>query len=175
VRIVAATNRDLKKMIGEGTFREDLYYRLNVVALEVPPLRERREDLKLLIERILQRLNAEVGGTVRELTPEVLEIFYRYDWPGNVRELENVLERCLNAVDGHVIRTRHLPPYLRKLSLEAAPQPDCRPPARTLEDMEKWMIFEALRVARGNKSAASKSLNIPRSVLYRKLRKYGIT
>lgn len=174
-RVIAATNRNLANLVQLGQFREDLYYRLNVIFLEIPPLRERLEDLELLIDSILHRLNQEVGATVREVAPEVLEVFYRYDWPGNVRELENVLERCLNTVDGHVIRTKHLPTFLRKYSCGNAPAADCRIQARTLAEMEKLMINEALQAAQGNKSAASKNLNIPRSVLYRKLRKYGIT
>ncbi|NPV91182.1 MAG: sigma-54-dependent Fis family transcriptional regulator [Firmicutes bacterium] len=174
-RVIAATNRKLLKLVQAGQFREDLYYRLNVISLEVPPLRERMEDLEMLIDYILQRLNQEIGATVSEVSPEVLDVFHRHDWPGNIRELENVLERCLNTVDGHIIRLKHLPTHLRKLSRGTPPAADANPSGRTLAEMEKWMIFEALRNAQGNKSVACKVLNIPRSVLYRKLHKYGIT
>lgn len=175
VRIIASTNHDLRALVQAGKFREDLYYRLNVISLEVPPLRERLDDLALLVEALLKRLNAELKTAVQAVSPEVMNVFRNYSWPGNVRELENVLERCLNTVDGHVIQLHHLPSFLRRGLPDNGEPREMRQLNKALAEVERNLIYEAMKAANGNKSMASKALNIPRSVLYRKLRKYGLT
>jgi two-component system response regulator HydG len=174
VRIVAATNRDLEEEIRRGTFRSDLYYRLNVIALHLPPLKERREDIPLLARHFLTRLgekDPEAG--VPTLSEEARETLLEYDWPGNVRELENALERAAVVSEGGEIRTEHLPerviepPMLRLVDEE----PPANPP---MEVIERAYIEWVLRAEGGNKSRAAEVLGIDPSTLYRKLNRYGL-
>ncbi|MCC5860158.1 MAG: sigma 54-interacting transcriptional regulator [Ectothiorhodospiraceae bacterium] len=175
VRLIAATSRDLEGMIAEGAFRSDLYYRLNVLQLRVPPLRERLSDLGVLCEAILKHLAAE-NDLYAEITPEAVELLSGYDWPGNVRELRNVLEQAL-TLNEHVsvLGTRELEPLLpgERLALHAGDTPPG--PVRRLADVvaeaEREAIRSALRANEGNKAAAARSLGISRSVLYEKLGK----
>lgn len=164
-RIVAATNRDLTEEIRTGRFREDLYYRLAVFPIQVPALRERRNDIPLLARHILQRL-----GTKAEPSRQVLELLADYDWPGNVRELENVLERAKILSGGQEIEPQHI-----QLPEAVLVRPGTAPQARqSLFDVEKQMLEDALRRAAGNKSKAAKLLGITRRMLYTKLEKFGI-
>lgn len=173
-RIIAATNRDLEEEIRRGTFRNDLYYRLNVIALHLPPLRDRREDIPLLARFFLAREGAK-SPEVQEpsLSEESLEILMKYDWPGNVRELENALERAVVVAGGPEIQPEHFPDRVVQ-----APTPrlvdDPPPPNPALEVIERAYIEWVLRAEGGNKSRAAEVLGIDPSTLYRKLNRYGL-
>ena len=172
VRIIAATNRDLEQEIRRGTFRSDLYYRLNVITLHLPPLRERVDDIPLLAQHFLQRLG-EGGRGPFELSEEALAALQRYDWPGNVRELENALERAAVLCRGQVIGLDVLPDRIKN----PAPKPlvSERPPENpTLEVIEQAYILWVLRAEGGNKARAAEVLGIDPSTLYRKLNRYGL-
>jgi DNA-binding NtrC family response regulator len=164
-RVIAATNRDLMAAVREGRFREDLYYRLAVFPITVPPLRERKDDLAVLAGHILTRL-----GAAPNLSPEVMQLISRHDWPGNVRELENVLERALILSGGAEIRPQHV--QLPEPVL-AWPRPG-EAGAGSLHDVERSMLEDAMRKANGNKSRAAKLLGITRRMLYTKLEKFGM-
>ncbi len=166
-RIVAATNRDLQQEVRAGGFREDLYYRLSVFPITVPPLRDRKADVRLLVQHILKRL-----GRPQDLPDDIVKLLRDYDWPGNVRELENVLERALILAGGEEIGLQHiqLPEPVLVRSGSAAPGSG----RRSLADMEEDMLHDALRKAGGNKSKAAKILGITRRMLYTKLKRFGI-
>jgi DNA-binding NtrC family response regulator len=174
VRIIAATNRDLEEEINRGNFRSDLYYRLNVIQLHLPPLRERREDVGLLATYFLEKLAAARGqGRGVTLAPETLEVLGRYDWPGNVRELENALERAWVLATGDVIAPEALPDRVREAPRPrlAAEETASNP---TMEVVEKAYILWVLQSEGGNKTRAAEVLGIDPSTLYRKLDRYGI-
>lgn len=175
VRVVAATNKDLSKLIENGQFREDLYYRLNVINITIPPLRERPGDLKLLVGHFINEFNREFGLQVADLSPECWEIFNNYHWPGNVRELENVLERAFNMVDGDKIQPKDLPVYLQKLSSTGPTLvTQCQSLQSLLEQTEKMAIKNALEATGGNKAQAAKRLQISRAWLYQRMKKYNL-
>jgi DNA-binding NtrC family response regulator len=173
VRIVAATNRDLEEEITRGAFRSDLYYRLNVIQLHLPPLRERREDIALLANHFLTGSAKESGGQPLRLSEEALALLVKYDWPGNVRELENALERARVVVSGDRITPDSLPDRVRESpppklgSQELTGNP-------TMEVVERAYILWVLQSEGGNKSRAAEVLGIDPSTLYRKLNRYGI-
>ena len=166
VRIIAATNKDLKQLVRERKFREDLYFRLAVFPIQLPPLRERRQDIPLLVENYLAR-----RGASAKVSPEAMELLMGYDYPGNVRELENILERALILSGGKDILPEHLPELE-----EIPPGEDILPvPGETtLAELEKKMLLAALEKAGGNKSKAARLLGITRRMLYTRLKKYGI-
>ncbi len=175
VRVVAATNRNLQDEVNAGRFREDLFFRLNVFPITVPPLRERVSDIGLLAAHFLEKL----GYVERSLSTEVLTALRNYHWPGNIRELRNILERATILAGGAKIQTGHLgflPGLARKSPLFAAThdEPVMTTSADGLEDAERQMIVKALETSGGNKSLAARQLKITRRVLYTKLRKYGI-
>lgn len=177
VRIIAATNRNLKEMVEQGTFREDLYYRLNVINIRVPPLRERKEDIPLLAEFFLQKASENNGGAKRMLTKRALEKLYDYSWPGNVRELQNEMERLV-VLAGE--ETKILPEMMSPKILEAGERSKVQG-ARlqgklkdALEDLEREMIKEGLRRTGWNKSKLAKELGISRAGLIMKVEKYGL-
>ncbi len=175
VRVIAATNRDLEVEMRRGTFRSDLYYRLNVIALHLPPLRERLDDLPLLADHFLQRLSAERNRSESPLRlgEEALAAMQRYDWPGNVRELENALERAAVISETEVIGPESLPS--RIVQAPAAPLVADRPPANpTLDAIERAYIMWVLQAEGGNKARAAEVLGIDPSTLYRKLNRYGV-
>jgi transcriptional regulator with PAS, ATPase and Fis domain len=181
VRIVAATNKDLMKEVAAGRFREDLYYRLNVIELMMPPLRERLEDLPVLIRSLMARVCSEAAIEVKVLTPAALQAMQHYHWPGNVRELVHTLERMVNIIDADVIDWADLPPYvLRGKPQVAAPvipaeeAPAGAPMRAKVNEAEREMILDALRAVNGNKLQAAKRLGIHRSVLYRKMARWAI-
>ncbi len=171
VRIMAATHRDLNEEIRKGTFRSDLYYRLNVIALHLPPLRERREDIPLLAHHFLDAIMGEDGDKI--LGEESMEVLSAYDWPGNVRELENALERAAVVAEGAPIGPSHLPERVRQ---EHAPPlvNDQLPPNPSMEVIERAYIQWVLVAEGGNKTRAAEVLGIDPSTLYRKLNRYGI-
>jgi len=174
VRVVAATNHDLEKMVAEKQFREDLYYRINVVTLNIPPLRERMDDLNLLVEHFIAYFNRQFGQHVTGVAPDVMEILLGHRWPGNVRELENVIERVFNVLDDTVIQKKHLPLYLQKLD-PAGKRHAVRGGLPVLvKETERDVILEAMEAAKGNKRLAARLLGISRAGLYKKLKRYHI-
>jgi DNA-binding NtrC family response regulator len=166
VRIVAATNRDLEQAVRAGSFREDLYYRLSVIPIRVPPLRERREDIPLLVEQWLERLSAEHGRVVDGVTSGAMERLTAHTWPGNVRELRNVLERAMVVAPGRLLGADDL-----GLKSNAEPEQE----ARTLAEVERLHVARTLAAAKGNVSAAARRLGIDRSTLYHKMRVYHLS
>jgi transcriptional regulator with PAS, ATPase and Fis domain len=170
VRVVAATNKNLKKLVSEGSFREDLYYRVRVVHLELPPLRKRREDIPLLAEHIIARFNSIQGKNIEALSPEAMKCLMNYDYPGNVRELENIIEQAFVLCRGVVIGLEHLP-------REVIPEDGVASSGAvfsTLENMEKKMIGETLKRYGGNRRRAAEELGINPSTLYRKIKSMNI-
>jgi two-component system nitrogen regulation response regulator NtrX len=174
--VIAASNRDLPALIAEGRFRDDLYYRLNVIPIEVPPLRERREDIAILVDHFLALFCAENGKRPKRLSGEALAYFIGYDWPGNVRELRNMVERLVIMAPGDTIGPDDLPAPLRPRA-EAAPAPEAR--ERTLKEardhFERAYILAELRAHDWNMTRTAERLGIERSHLYRKVRAHGIT
>ncbi len=168
VRIIAATNRDLTQAVAEGRFREDLYYRLNVVPIRLVPLRERREDIPLLVEDLLERLAAEQGRRVDGVSPEAMARLVAYDWPGNIRELRNLLERALVVASGPVLQ-----PADFGFGATSAAELDRVGPL-SLEEVERRHIANVLRFTAGNISQAARLLGIDRVTLYNKMKKYQL-
>ncbi|TVR53359.1 MAG: sigma-54-dependent Fis family transcriptional regulator [Gemmatimonadales bacterium] len=173
VRIVAATHRDLAAAVEAGEFREDLFWRLNVLRLSVPPLRERKDDLALLVEVFLERLRARPGGSEWRILPETLGVLGEYLWPGNVRQLFSVLERAAAFAEGHEIRPEHLPGDLLRVGRRAELTRTAVERELTLAEVEKEYILEVLGRSEGNKTRAAEWLGIPRRTLYRRLEEYG--
>ncbi|HFE53425.1 MAG TPA: GAF domain-containing protein, partial [Bacteroidetes bacterium] len=171
VRILAATNRDLRREVEKGHFREDLYYRLNVVPITVPPLRERREDIPLLAEFFVQRFSRRLGIPTLGVSAEALQILSRYHWPGNVRELENVIERAMVLFRPNWIEPEHLPPELRQGEFGSAETDSDLPP---LWQVERRMILRALEDTGWNQSAAARQLGISRSRLRYRIKKFRV-
>jgi DNA-binding NtrC family response regulator len=172
VRLIAATNRDLEAEMQQGRFRSDLYYRLNVIAIHLPPLRERREDIPLLADAFLRRMSAGRGGAPKTIGAATMEVIMAYDWPGNVRELENALERAVTLTKGSEIDPAALPGRVteRPATSLVAERPVPNP---TLDVVERAYIQWVLESEGGNKSRAAEVLGIDPSTLYRKLARYG--
>jgi two-component system response regulator HydG len=171
VRVVAATNRDLAGLVASGEFRDDLYYRLNVGTVHLPPLRHRLDDLEPLVRHFIIRCNERLGRSVSGVAPQALALLGRHSWPGNVRELANIIERAMVAAAGNVILPEHLPPLLRTQRPEA---PAAVPAALTLEAAERDQILRALDAAGGKRIAAARLLGLSRRTLYRKLDRHGL-
>jgi len=171
VRIVAATHRDLSEMVREGRFREDLYYRINVMRLELPPLVARREDIPLLIDHFVDRFNRLQEKNIVGVSDEVLGVLMNHDFPGNARELENIIEHAFVLCRGGLIETRHLPPELIRDRLTNDVKVT---PGMTLRSLESLHITDALRRHHGNRKAAAEELGIHPSTLYRKMRDLGV-
>jgi two-component system, NtrC family, nitrogen regulation response regulator NtrX len=177
VRVIAASNRDVVSLIAQGAFREDLFYRLNVIPIEVPPLRTRKEDVPGLVEHFIRVFCAENGKRLKMVAPPALTYFMTYDWPGNVRELRNMVERLVIMVPGDVIQAEDLPPPLRpKTEVVAAAVPgDGKPLKEARDSFERAYILAELRAQDWNMTRTAERLGIERSHLYRKIRAYGIT
>jgi PAS domain S-box-containing protein len=179
VRIIAATNKNLKEQVKKNLFREDLYYRLNVMSIEVPSLKQRISDIEKLSEHLIKKISRQLGKYVTGISKEALNVLSNHSWPGNVRELENVLERAINLCDNEEIQLNHFPLYL--LEETAAPEisvssddtviPDFK---KSMETMEKKIILKALRITNGNKVRAAEEMGISRSSLYDKIRLYNL-
>ncbi|MCS6771674.1 MAG: sigma-54 dependent transcriptional regulator [Kiritimatiellae bacterium] len=169
VRLIAATNRDLKKLVEEGKFREDLFFRLDVVSIRLPPLRERTGDLPLLVNHFIQVFAKENAKPVAGITPEALAALQSYSWPGNVRELRNVIERMVVLARGDRLTLRDVPPHIRG-EADAAP----RGGTLSLVENEKLLIQRALKLHDGNVTRAAQELGISRRTLHRKLNEYGL-
>ena len=171
VRIISATNRELEKLVARGTFREDLFYRLNVMRISLPPLRERREDLPLLISAIVRKLRSATEQSPPEISEEVMEVLLNHEYPGNVRELENILEHALIICKGGVVKPEHLPVFLQErtaLRKPPAPAPDTETGAQREE------ILRTLARFNGHKTKTAEALGMDRTTLWRKMKKLGI-
>jgi len=169
-RIIAATNRDLAQAMAMGTFREDLYWRLNVISINVPPLRERREDIPQLVNNFIDRFNQQLNKSIRGITREAMDMLFGHHWPGNVRELENAVERAVVLAKGDYIAPEDLPGQLRTRPegvQDSGPETD-------LNAMERDHVAAVLRQCNGNKLQAARMMRISRSTLYSKIRKHGL-
>ncbi|MBC7087542.1 MAG: sigma 54-interacting transcriptional regulator [Tissierellales bacterium] len=173
LRVIAATNKDLQKLISEGKFREDLYYRLNVMTIEIPPLRERVEDIEELTKKLMEKLSNQLGIYVPKISHKALELLKSYNWPGNVRELENVLERAINLTETDTILPIHLPLYITQNKRKIDPN-SIDSLQSLLEQTEREAIKSCLEYTDGNKLKTAKMLNISRTSLYTKIEKYGL-
>ena len=172
VRVLAATHKDMEQMIADRTFREDLYYRLNVFSIFVPPLRDRKSDLLLLADHFLEKFSREHGKSIKRISTPAIDMLTSYHWPGNVRELENALERAVLVCDGHVLHAHHLPPSLQtaeasgtvvRVSLKDA-----------LAAYERDLIQDALKTTHGNRAKAARLLNTTKRILNYQVSRHGI-
>ena len=176
-RLIAATNRNLRAMVEKGTFREDLFYRLFVVVIRIPPLRERPEDIPLLIQHFLQQSAKENNRTIEAITPDALHVLSAYPWPGNVRELRNAIERMVVLTRSPRITLRDVPAEIRdnKTAVTASvAMPTPGAPPLSIDEAEKNLIAKALKATNGNRTLAAKQLGISRRTLHRKLNEYGL-
>jgi transcriptional regulator with PAS, ATPase and Fis domain len=181
VQVVASTNRDLEQTVREGKFREDLFYRLSVIPIQIPPLRERKEDIPLLVDHFIQRYNTQFRKNVQGVTPEGLKLLTNYSWPGNIRELKNAIERAMILVDRDTIDVDQLP---IRIAEPVGGSPGTRasenhqvklpPEGAGLDDIEREVIQQALQYAKGNKTTASKLLKISRDTLRYKVKKHNL-
>ncbi len=169
VRIIAATNRDLKKAVEEGKFRDDLYYRLNVISIQIPPLRERKEDIPLLVHHFIEKFNIELGKRVEKISEEALKTLMKYDWPGNVRELENVIERAMVITKGTLIKPEDI-----QISAEPSKEVRVEGEDRSLRAVERAHIQRVLEENDWNIQRSAQILGIDRVTLYKKIKKYGL-
>jgi two-component system response regulator HydG len=173
VRVLAATSRDIRKMVAEGTFREDLYYRLNVIPIILPPLRDRPDDIPILVDHFLRDIATSKGTPPRRISPEVMRRFQSYRWQGNVRELRNVLEQMMVLAEGEVLTERDLPDQVAE-SAQIAPNPSEIPTGLTMDELEKLAITKALDQCGGNRTHAANRLGISVRTLQRKLQQYKL-
>ena len=174
VRILAATNRDLKTLVEQGAFREDFYYRINVVSMKLPPLRERKEDIPLLIDHFIGRLTLLQGKDVSGVSDSVLRALMRYDFPGNIRELQNIIEHAYVLCPGGFIRLDHLPSILRSVESDNAAKPATAKSGAPLDDLEKEYIYEELKRNHWNRAATARQLGVHKTTLWRKMKRLGI-
>ncbi len=191
VRLVAATNKNLEQEVAEGRFRDDLYWRLNVVHVELPPLRERRQDIPLLCNYLVSKINRQLGLSIRGITPEAMRVLVRHDWPGNVRELENTLCRSMVLASADVLQEEDLPARLLepekpisaawhskiegRLSVERLDRMTlAEAVGQATEQVEKQMILSRLLIYHGNRTATAESLGISRKTLFNKIRQYDL-
>jgi len=172
VRILAATNRDLEQAVAQGTFRRDLYFRLNVLSLRIPPLRERRQDIPLLAAHFLER-QVRTSGQERILADDALKVMLAYDWPGNVRELENCLERACAFTTGPILHVRDLPSDIHSAPGTVAQANEGGPKIIPMAELEKLTILNTITQLNGDKLLAARLLGIGKTTLYRKLKEYG--
>lgn len=188
VRVVAATAKDLRKLVSKGSFREDLYYRINVLSIIIPPLRERREDIRLLVEHFIQKYNKKLNSNVETVAPDAMEKLLDYKWPGNVRELENIIERAIVLTDSTVLQEDDLPQHIRfcGTKLDSGYDFDMMPASseadgqllsikKSSKIMEKGLIKKALEKTGGNKTQAAHVLEISLPALLYKMKDYGIS
>ena len=170
--MLAATNKDLEKAIAAGTFREDLYYRLNVFSIFVPPLRDRKADLLMLADHFLDKFSQEHGKSIKRISTPAIDMLASYHWPGNVREMENALERAVLMCDGQVIHAHHLPPSLQ--TAEASGTVTRVSLGEAVAAYEKDLIQDTLKTTRGNRAKAARLLDTTERILSYKVRIYAI-
>lgn len=174
VRVIAATNVDLRAALEEGRFREDLYYRLNVVPISIPPLRQRTEDIPFLALHFVRKLSKDLGSNIADITPQAIDRLLEYDWPGNVRELENTIERSIVLASGSVLEASDIRIDNSRQRVVVSSQAPILPEGTTLEQWEQAMIREALRRTNGNKSQAARLLGLTRNALRYRLSQMGL-
>lgn len=177
IRVIAATNKNLKELVEQGKFREDLYYRLNVVEIRISPLADRKEDIAILADKQLKHLNSVMGKNVSAISKDVLELFLNYDWPGNVRELFNILERAMNRCRGDVLEIEHFDGFFvegTKQRVDIDTINSDNPLERVKDIAEKEAIKKALQICNGNRSKTARLLKISRTSLYYKMQRHGI-
>jgi len=174
VRVIAATNKDLGKEIKEGRFREDLFYRLNVIPIHLPPVRERKEDIPALANHFLSLYREKNKKEIKEISPKALDLLIRHDWPGNIRELENCLERAVIVARGELLAPADLPPAIQNLPAGKEDAEIPFPAGISLQEAEKALILKTLEDAGGNRSRAAEILGINRRTLQMKLKEYGM-
>jgi DNA-binding NtrC family response regulator len=162
VRVICATNKDLKLLTRQGQFRSDLFYRLAVMPLQLPPLRDRRSDIPLLVDFFLDKLSADTGRSVKEVTPEALKLMIHYEWPGNVRELVNAIQYAMVKCRTGLLDITHLPPEIREHQETAAASKAGRPPK-----LDMKIVLDAFRTSGGNRAEAARLLGVSRTTLYR--------
>jgi two-component system response regulator HydG len=175
VRVLAATNRDLEQAVAQGTFRKDLYFRLNVLSLRIPSLRQRKQDIPLLVGHFLERLSHSTG-VQRNISDDALKLMLNYEWPGNIRELENCIERAGALTSGPTIHTADLPTTIQNWRELNEPTAERAVPGRGIQpiaEMEKQAILGAIEMLHGDKLEAARLLGIGKTTLYRKLKEYG--
>ncbi|MBI3989032.1 MAG: sigma-54-dependent Fis family transcriptional regulator, partial [candidate division NC10 bacterium] len=179
VRVLSATNRDLQAIVGKGEFREDLYYRLNVIAIPLPPLRERRGDIPLLAQHYVKKYSTSTGKAIKGITPRAMELFEAYSWPGNVRELQNVIERAVVLAEGEYITPTDLPEYLKGKGpaaplepLEDLPLKEAK--ERQVKVFEREYLVHLLKRHQGNISQAAKAAGVDRKTIHRLLKRHGL-
>ena len=176
VRVIVATNEDLGELVKQGKFRQDLYYRLNVFPIIVPPLRNRKEDIQELVENRINTLNEELGKNIVKVDKEVYDFFHDYNWPGNVRELYNMLERAMNYARGDTLSIEHFNWCADKINIDLQSLSHVDNPIEMIKrEAEKKLIEEALAVFAGNKTRTAKYLKISRPLLYQKMKRLNIT
>ena len=171
IRLIAASNKDLKKASTNGEFREDLFYRLNVVTVHLPRLIERKGDISLFVSAFIKKYNGYFGKSVEQISPQVKDILMRYHFPGNVRELENIIQRAVALTDGTTLQVKDLPPDLQQLEFDLIEGEGLL----SMDEIEKQHILKVLDKTRGNRILAAQILNIPRTTLWRKMKKYGLS
>lgn len=182
VRIIASTSDDPVECVDTGALRADMYYRLNVVSFRIPPLRERRDDIPLLVAHFIAQRNAALNSSVEDVSAEVMDVFRRYSWPGNVRELKHTIEAAMNLLPGRYIETAHLSAFLVRALKNLAPaqaspakqRPAGRPLKQQIAEAEKECILQALKTCKGNVARAAKLLRVPRSTLQYRIRRLGV-
>ncbi|HMK35445.1 MAG TPA: nif-specific transcriptional activator NifA [Desulfomonilaceae bacterium] len=172
VRVITATNRDLEELITEGKFRQDLYYRLDVFPIHIPPLRERKTDIPLLADFFVEKYSRANHKNIRRISTPAIDMLMSYHWPGNVRELENCMERSVLLSSNHVIHGHHLPPTLQ--TAEASGTMHSGTLERTMDNIERDLLIDALKAARGNKAKAARALGISERIMGLRVRKHGI-
>jgi transcriptional regulator with PAS, ATPase and Fis domain len=185
VRIIAATNKEIEQVVKDNQFRRDLFFRLNIIPIKVPPLRERMEDVSLLAEHFVEKFNYKMGKAIKAAAPEVLDIFMRYPWPGNVRELESVMEFAFIQCNDNYLDARYLPPRFKLLndkvtditlstpvSYEMFQFPDIKPVSSSLTEKEK--VLAALKDSRWNRAKAAENMNVSRTTLWRLMKKHNL-
>ena len=170
VRFICATNQDIERLVEEGRFREDLFHRLNVITISLPPLRERREDMPLLISHFIKKFNHYYGKEIKGVTEDALKVLVNYNWRGNIRELENVIERAMTLMDGDMITVSNLPDYI----FARDETREIKRMIPTLREMEKMHILHVLKETGGDRARAAEMLGIDKTTLWRKTRRYGI-
>jgi len=175
VRIIAATNKDLKQLLKQGDFREDLYYRLKVFPINLPPLRERTEDIPLLVDHFIGKFNNQTGKTIKGLCTESLKLLLDYCWPGNVRELENAIEHAFVLCQSDLIEPSHLPQEILRMDLRHDICKGTNRINQSDEQYQKTMLIDALRKSNGNKSKTAQLLGVSRVTVWSRMKKYGIT
>jgi transcriptional regulator with PAS, ATPase and Fis domain len=171
VRVIAATSQNLQQLIENGRFRQDLYYRINVMMINIPPLRERKEDIPLLVDHTIQRLNQTMGKHVSSVNADTMELLLNYDYPGNVRELQNIIEHTLVLCKDDELAPSSLPSYLRTSHMTSAKHSE---QSTRLQDLEMQTILDTLKLHQWNKTKTAEALGIDRTTLWRKLKRYKL-